>query len=542
MPDETKISPQGYMITLQPVNKNPFWDQDEPEPGQGVPPGGLTGQVLAKASNENYDTEWIDQTGGGGEGGTISVEVGTTTTGEPGTDASVENSGTSQRVVLDFTIPRGEPGPAGPAGADGEQGPQGLQGIPGEQGPQGPEGPMPTIIAGHTATIDPGLDANVEIEHTGDMYILDFGIPRGATGQTGPQGPAGADGKDGENGAGVPTGGTTGQVLAKKSGNDFDTEWVNQTGGGEGGTVSVEVGTTTTGEPGSNASVENSGNSQNVVLNFTIPRGEQGEQGVPGQPGEQGPAGPQGEQGPAGPQGEKGDTGPQGPAGETGPQGPIGDTGEVGPAGPAGPGVPAGGTDGQILTKSGSDDYSTSWTTPDYATEQDISEVIERLATAEESIQEIQNGPVEHLAGGTTGQVLKKNSATDYDFGWADESGGSGGSNFVTKIIRNLSFVSGTSTVIKFTSDTLTTDIIRDSAAVIIASFGNTYLNGSLVCGASDAYGVLSDSSDRLFFARLSHVLQNTWTIELTPFGEASDPITNIASYATIIAKGLGLQ
>lgn len=50
-------------------------------------------------------------------------------------------------------------------------------------------------------------------------------------------GPAGADGTDGTNGTdgadgeGVPVGGTTGQVLAKTSDTDFDTEWVDQTGG-----------------------------------------------------------------------------------------------------------------------------------------------------------------------------------------------------------------------------------------------------------------------------------------------------------------------
>lgn len=34
--------------------------------------------------------------------------VGTTTTGEEGTDAKVVNSGTNQNIILDFTIPRGE--------------------------------------------------------------------------------------------------------------------------------------------------------------------------------------------------------------------------------------------------------------------------------------------------------------------------------------------------------------------------------------------------------------------------------------------------
>lgn len=32
--------------------------------GQGVPTGGTTGQILAKASNTNFDTEWVDNTGG----------------------------------------------------------------------------------------------------------------------------------------------------------------------------------------------------------------------------------------------------------------------------------------------------------------------------------------------------------------------------------------------------------------------------------------------------------------------------------------------
>lgn len=43
--------------------------------------------------------------------------------------------------------------------------------------------------------------------------------------ETGAKGADGADGQDGEDGQGVPTGGTTNQVLAKASDEDFDTEW-----------------------------------------------------------------------------------------------------------------------------------------------------------------------------------------------------------------------------------------------------------------------------------------------------------------------------
>jgi len=35
------------------------------DPGVGVPAGGTTGQVLAKNSGTNYDTEWVDAATGG---------------------------------------------------------------------------------------------------------------------------------------------------------------------------------------------------------------------------------------------------------------------------------------------------------------------------------------------------------------------------------------------------------------------------------------------------------------------------------------------
>lgn len=48
---------------------------------------------------------------------------------------------------------------------------------------------------------------------------------KGATGATGSAGSNGSTGPAGADGEGVPAGGTTGQVLAKASGTDFDTEW-----------------------------------------------------------------------------------------------------------------------------------------------------------------------------------------------------------------------------------------------------------------------------------------------------------------------------
>lgn len=90
-------------------------------------------------------------------------------------------------------------------GIEGVQGPAGPQGEKGDPGPQGPAGPK-----GDTGETGPQG-------------------PKGDTGATGPQGPAGEDG------AGVAPGGTTGQILAKKSNTNYDTEWIGPPSGGSGG-------------------------------------------------------------------------------------------------------------------------------------------------------------------------------------------------------------------------------------------------------------------------------------------------------------------
>lgn len=49
----------------------------------------------------------------GAAGTAATVEVGTVTTGQPGTKAEVKNSGTGSHAVLDFVIPQGQPGSGG---------------------------------------------------------------------------------------------------------------------------------------------------------------------------------------------------------------------------------------------------------------------------------------------------------------------------------------------------------------------------------------------------------------------------------------------
>lgn len=50
-------------------------------------------------------------------------------------------------------------------------------------------------------------------------------------------------------------------------------------GGGGGGMSTFAIGSVTTGEPGTSAIVTNSGTASNVILNFTIPRGDSGADG-----------------------------------------------------------------------------------------------------------------------------------------------------------------------------------------------------------------------------------------------------------------------
>ena len=74
-----------------------------------TPIASLTGEIAMP------EKVWMQ----GPPGAAATVTVGTVTTGEPGTDALVTNSGTENAAVLNFTIPRGETGTAGAGVPDG---------------------------------------------------------------------------------------------------------------------------------------------------------------------------------------------------------------------------------------------------------------------------------------------------------------------------------------------------------------------------------------------------------------------------------------
>lgn len=117
---------------------------------------------------QDHETRITNLEAGGGTGGTVSVRVGTTTTGEPGTDAVVTNSGTNQNAVFDFVIPRGE------KGGKGDKGDKGETGDTGPQGPRGAAGKAATIQVGDVSTGDVASVTNVG---TDTDAIFDFVFP-----------------------------------------------------------------------------------------------------------------------------------------------------------------------------------------------------------------------------------------------------------------------------------------------------------------------------------------------------------------------------
>lgn len=259
-------------------------------------------------------------------GKAATVTIGDTTTVSAGQPARVSNRGTSSDAILDFSIPQGPEGPQGPIGP---QGPQGLQGREGEQGEPGAPGPQgPQGEKGEKG--DPGAPG--ERGPQGPQGLQGPAGPAGADGSPGPegpegprgpQGPQGPQGPKGDPGEGVEDNGLTpvklhgysaagnGKIVKiSDDGTSFEFTEGGGGGGGTGSTVSVTVGETTTGEPGTDAEVTNAGTDTDLVLDFVIPRGE------PGQEGPEGPQGPQGLQGPQGIQGLQGPAGADGPAGE----------------------------------------------------------------------------------------------------------------------------------------------------------------------------------------------------------------------------------
>jgi hypothetical protein len=127
-------------------------------------------------------------------------------------------------------------GPPGADGADGAPGADGADGPPGADGADGADGLSAYQIAVANGFVgdESAWLASLQGADGEQGPPGNDGAP-GSPGADGNDGAPGADGADGPPGPGVAAGGTTGQILAKNSNTDFDTEWVDApTGGGPG--------------------------------------------------------------------------------------------------------------------------------------------------------------------------------------------------------------------------------------------------------------------------------------------------------------------
>ena len=210
-------------------------------------------------------------------------------------------------------------------------------------------------------TLSAGTSATVDLTDVDGHARLTLGIPRGADGNDGANGADGRDGTDGANG----TNGQDGQ------------DGQDGADGQDGVSPSVSV-TTITG--GHQVSITDA----NGTTTFDVMDGADGEDGEDGADGNDGSNGSDGQDGVSptvtvteitgghtvtitdadgdhsfnvmdGADGQDGQDGADGQDGQDGAAGADGQTG------PAGPGVPSGGTTGQVLKKKSGTDYDTEW-------------------------------------------------------------------------------------------------------------------------------------------------------------------------------------
>ena len=153
---------------------------------------------------------------------------------EPAESTQDPTPGVYQQIIniIEAGAIAGPPGPQGPKGDTGETGPQGPKGDTGAAGPQGATGLQgPAGERGEVGPQGPKGDTGAQ----GLQGPQGEQGPTGAKGDAGPQGPQGPKGDMGDPGpqgpagAGVPSGGTAGQVLSKT---EDGTAWTDPPSGG----------------------------------------------------------------------------------------------------------------------------------------------------------------------------------------------------------------------------------------------------------------------------------------------------------------------
>ena len=170
----------------------------------------------------------------GAKGVTPTLKVGSTTTGNAGTNAIVTMTDSNNVYTLNFVIPKGE---------KGDTGAKGEAGVKGQDGVKGADGITPTLRVGTVTTLAAGSNATVTMSENNNIYTLNFGIPKGNKGDTGATGGSG------------------------------ETTVVNPT---------ITIGTVTSGDT---ASATITGDSPNYTLNLVLPKGDKGDKGDTGEAG-----------------------------------------------------------------------------------------------------------------------------------------------------------------------------------------------------------------------------------------------------------------
>ena len=331
--DRGEMGPQG--IKGERGTKGEQGDKGDKGDRGEMGPQGIKGEKGEKGEQGEVGPQG-DRGEKGDTGDAATIKIGTVTTTTNESEVSIENSGDNHHAIFNFSIPKGikgdkgdkgDQGEVGPQGIQGEVGPKGDKGDQGDIGPVGPQGEAATITIGKVTTVCEHVEPKIENVGNATKAILNFTLPRCEKGEKGDQGEVGPKGDKGDT--------------------------------GEAATITINKVLTV--DPSEGARIENVGNSTKAILNFTIPRGEKGEKGDTGEKGEKGDTGeaatitvgkviasepgdvpkienvgnatktilnftiPRGEQGP---KGDKGDIGPKGDKGDTGEQGPIGPTGK----------------------------------------------------------------------------------------------------------------------------------------------------------------------------------------------------------------------
>ena len=206
----------------------------------------------------------------------------------------------------------------GPKGETGEKGADGAQGV-GFRSANIELSASASVPFTNIAPSDGIKVGDTLVDSTGALWevvtVADGSVTVGASSLgsvRGPQGIQGPQGEKGEDGTGVnikgsvatsgdlpPTGADGDAYIVQDTGNlwvwDSESSAFVDTGaqvkgpkgdkgdpGEQGPAATVNVGTTSTGEPGTQASVTNGGTTSAAVLNFTIPKGEKGDTGAAG--------------------------------------------------------------------------------------------------------------------------------------------------------------------------------------------------------------------------------------------------------------------